>query len=421
MTVPILSTCWDLAHMTDPEEAKKFTNGLFPNRSSYRSMSANYYAAAAKLSTAQTFDSTPDPYSILQDSQGCSIRLPSQFSAKSPYPEAKYCYGVFNITRYIHRGMMCYQFESTEIDPDTTLDLIEYTLNPQGSGLIYKIFLNNTLFGDVLHYTPIVHSIQTSKLYDSVFAPTKYYKRNENSNMTYLNMDVTFSGVSIKRLSAPYVSNCMDFYPYETSADYLLEKLRKKTIQFMNKTHMLSRLKDRLDVGILSAGSYRNKTILNQFNKLYQRYNGTYLDCDLKYYVSKTSLGYGPVVTVSVYWPQDSEFKINDVAKVELIDFLLYVTSSFGIWLGVSVISLFDWSKIIVSKTKSLMEERRVNRISHQSIHRMGTHPIGKNTIELQNQIELIRINMRNNHIKLSKKINLLTQGFNLMIEKFNQ
>lgn len=145
------------------------------------------------------------------------------------------------------------------------------------------------------------------------------------------------------------------------------------------------------------------------------------MDCDLKYYVSKTSLGYGPVVTVSVYWPQDSEFKINDVAKVELIDFLLYVTSSFGIWLGVSVISLFDWSKIIVSKTKSLMEERRVNRISHQSIHRMGTHPIGKNTIELQNQIELIRINMRNNHIKLSKKINLLTQGFNLMIEKFNQ
>ena len=54
--------------------------------------------------------------------------------------------------------------------------------------------------------------------------------------------------------------------------------------------------------------------------------------CNVDYYVTKLSPSYGSSVTLNVYWPQDSHIVIRHVPIYDLIDYLLYICSSFGIW-----------------------------------------------------------------------------------------
>ena len=100
---------------------------------------------------------------------------------------------------------------------------------------------------------------------------------------------------------------------------------------------------------MITAKQFGNESFLNEFNEIFKKYNQTYSDCNLEYYVSKYSMSFGGTVTLSVYWPQDYRTEMKHVPMNDFIDFLLYVCSSFGIWLGMSVLSIGEFVNSIIS------------------------------------------------------------------------
>ena len=67
-------------------------------------------------------------------------------------PDADECYKMFDIKKYVEKDYMCYQFDPMVIGKNQDLKVGEYALSPQAAGLIYRIFLNNSIFGDANYY-----------------------------------------------------------------------------------------------------------------------------------------------------------------------------------------------------------------------------------------------------------------------------
>lgn len=299
-----------------------------------------YYETLRRLAIKEIFDRTPDIEYFLRNDTACLVRLPNEMVPE--YRDNDNCMKILSIERYIQRDFMCYKITVSAIPSSKSLDLEEYSLSPHASGLVHRLFLNSTPFGEVSYFTIFAHSATTSDLYDSLFARTRdYYKGNGTHRMVIL--EVSFSGVSIERLKAPYDTSCRDFYPYESGAIYRMEGLKNETTATLRIVPTFSPVFDlNSPYGMITAHDLLNRTFLAKFNEIYKKYNQTYLDCTLEYYVSKYSMSFGDKVTLSVYWPQDSQTVIRHVPSYDLIDYLLYVCSSFGIWLGISILSISD-------------------------------------------------------------------------------
>lgn len=62
--------------------------------------------------------------------------------------------------------------------------------------------------------------------------------------------------------------------------------------------------------------------------------------CSVDYYVTRIGTSYGSSIGINIHWPRYSHLYIQHVPSQDPIDFLLYLCSSFGIWLGVSILSM---------------------------------------------------------------------------------
>lgn len=383
-TAPLLSTCWDIGYILDTEKAINMSkNDITGNL-------MEYYRRIDIMTATDMFSTTPDVDKVFNETRGCSIRIPKDFAAEYPYPNGSKCRNIFNITKYIQRGLMCYKFNASIIDKSSELTTYEYALSPQAPGLIYKIFLNNTIFGDVKYSAAILHSHKTSRLHDSVFSAVNFYERDMELAMSYLTMDITFSEFVIKRLPYPYDTNCVTIDGYKTSDDKILERLRNDTIKYMGRAHSMSAITDlSLDVPALSAGSFRNKSILKQFMEIYNNMSGWSYDCLINYYVTSVYTSNGNIVTISVFMPQDPKTIIHHKPQEDLIDFLMYITSSFGIWLGVSVLSIFELVRNIISK--KFPSKRKTTRVDTRIFREHSIHSLLRENNNLKLRMNLIQ------------------------------
>lgn len=335
ITVPIISTCW---YLKDTIRGMK------------EKTREQYYEILQRLAIKEIFDRTPGIEYFLKNDPACLVRLPNEMVPE--YRNYDECMKILSIERYIQRDFMCYKITVSAIASSELLNLEEYSLSPHSSGLLHRLFLNSTSFGEVSYFTIFAHSTTTSDLYDSLFARTRnYYKGNGTFDM--VNLEVSFSGVSIERLEAPYDTSCRNFYPYESGAIYRMEGLKNETTATLGIVPTFSPVFDlNSPYGMITTHDLLNRTFLAKFNEIYKKYNQTYLDCTLEYYVSKYSMSFGDKVTLSVYWPQDSQTVIKHVPSYDLINYLLYVCSSFGIWLGISILSISDMITSILGRCK---------------------------------------------------------------------
>ena len=322
ISTPQVSSCWFLQ---DIMKGKGFKSEL------------DYYEQLNEMSIKEIFESTPPIDHILNEKQACTIRFPHQLVTRKPHPNRMECMKMFTVEKYIQRDLICYKFELIAIDPRKKLSITEYSLSPQAAGLIYRLWMNNSIFRTIDSFAIFTHSKTTSDLHDSMFSRTLWYKTDLESKVS----DITYSRVTLKRLESPYDTACRNFHPYSSSKSFQYQKMNEETMKVLHRVNTFYPVKNHtLKYQMVNAHTLQNDTFLEEYNEIFKKYNVTYTDCFLSYYVSKVSISFGDMVTIGVFWPQDSRIKMEQVPNIELIDFLLYVCSSFGIWIGVSVLSI---------------------------------------------------------------------------------
>ena len=358
-TMPRISTCWYLKSVMKGMEEKSVEE---------------FYNKLDTMTVEEIFNSVPPVENIMKEEEGCAIRKPSQFI--SIYPNRSECLKLFFIKRYIQRNFICYKFYVKNMEEEN-LEITEYSLTPSSPGLIYRIVMNETPFANVPYFSAYAHSLSSSDLLDSMYAQSVFQYRDNASKYSHINIKVTYNSISITKLKPPYDTACRHYTPFYNGWEYVYEKLKNEMIEKLGRIHTFypesnQTRKDK----IISSQVLKNVSFLKKFNEIYQSCDKTIHDCHLEYLVSKFTLSFGPDVVIYVNWPQDSHIGMRSVPFYDLIDYLLYVCSSFGIWFGVSMFTIGDVVIKMIEKcktaavAKSEKNEVEMLKRSHKRLHR---------------------------------------------------
>ena len=341
--IPSLSTCWDLGDIINRTAIKDDLNidliGF--QRSNYANRS-KYYELIKKLTVHDYFRYTPSNESIFAKDRGCFVRFSKQWIIEFPTN----CYKHFRIHIYIHRDMMCYKLHL--IADNRTVYMDEYSLVPEESGMIYKIFLDKNIFGRINFYSTFVHGNGTARIFDSGFTPKRYYHTNTSF---YLNVDVTYGSISTISLPEPYDTHCRDIPGFDSMVEHWLHMFRILVIENLHLIDSFTPIKEDIEYNehtkhneynltLLGVEQLMNDSIRKRVNELFSEVPDEPIVCNSLYYVSKHTIGYSDQVVIGVYYPQEYFINISHVESQGLLDYVVYLCSSIGIWFGLSFCSL---------------------------------------------------------------------------------
>lgn len=371
----------------DFKAIKKELNIDFPSPKDFKTNFSLYFNAVKQLTVKDYFKYTPGNESILQDYGGCTVRYPKRWAIKHPWPKAKECYQMFEIKKYLHRGMVCYMFDFETNHQSVSME--EYSLVPEMSNVMYKIYLNKTIFGKLNSYSIFLHGENTSKLYDSVFSPKRYVRSTDDDDL--LNIDVTYSSITTTLLETPYDTNCKDIEGFNSMAEHWFHRLRKKFINRIGIVDTFAPIYDLYDLPLLGSEYFVNQSVLQQVNQIYNNMESEQNLCINHHYASKQVVSYTNNVRIGVYWPEEYFIVINHVEEQLLIDYIVYVCSSIGIWFGLSFCSLIT---PIEKKTVEEIANIGDNRIKiREMFHyfKLVTNDLKKSNQRLKQEVAILK------------------------------
>ena len=361
LPLPGVSTCWSLGEIVDFSKLnKKYSlNRLQGSKYDWKYL----YDILANETAENLFKATPSNETFFDKNPACAIRFPDHMSWRHPWYNREECLAIVKVEKYLNRLNMCYKISFK--NDNGRLNLKHVTSSPSNPGYIYMMFLNPKLFDRKLRYTAFAHSVDSSPLFDSVFSIEKTINVDGK-----FRIGIQFVPMSLTKLPPPFDTMCHHgFVKFKSGTEYNLHQLNLATMAEMKHVHTLGHVHDKYKFPILSSASFRNITIHAQFMKLFKVHTSVFYPvCRLEYNVPKTRLEEYERTSFVVYWPQDSGVDVQKVADQLLIDFVIYVCSSIGVWLGLSVFSVMNIMSNFVSNKFGSQPEIIPNIIDARSI-----------------------------------------------------
>ena len=385
LTFPSISTCWgvnDLLNLT-------MVNFALANRSSYTSNRSQgiikrwnstgfdwdeFYSLIDDFSMADMFDFTPISNQILDPSFGCRIRLPEKYVPR--ILNTSTCYEMFEIKKYFEREHICYQFDL--IRNDQSIDMIEYTMTPGWTGLMFELIFNANIFHTIGMLSLSSHSINSSHILDSMFSFNQYLTKKAKPSAR-----LHYRQIHRIKLKAPYQTKCQNFQNgYKTGLEYMLDEINNETINELGiSIPFIATYNDSANYRkVISYKYFQDENFLTVLN---QKMNRSYVkECHTIFHITTAEIFDDNDVTILVYWPQDEKLVLKYVPKQDLIDYIVYVCSCIGIWFGLSAFSIFDIAVFVSDFTNP--ETKHSQKKSHAMGKNMETMAKKINSMEMK-------------------------------------
>lgn len=327
------------------------------------------------------------------------------------------CIKKFQVSKFFHREFICYRFsidanKRHENDPradflDAKLDahkhhynMIKVALSSDSPARFFKLYLNGNHFKDIEYFTLFVHHQDSSQLFDSSLTTLMIRERLSLDARESIEVASTYYSTRIKRLSAPYDTNCQDLSPFVTADG---KEFNCSNTKLMKRHHLISSL-GQLDIGILNyttdIGAFvadakiRNDKLsgndvqrlihqirdsnyrLHKMDKIISFEDDQQIHlleetlksckiidrqtCDFKYVATRSTIkqwtsdghdGHDENgFSVSLNWPQDSNVEIVHAPKVALIDYIFQFTSCFSVWFNVDFLLILSFGLIVIRR-----------------------------------------------------------------------
>ena len=321
-----------------------------------------YYRDTSDWTMANWFNFTPAANDILRNEhEGCRIRRPNVFAVDS-LPRAE-CVADSNIVKYFDREFVCYRYEP--MYSNQTLKLIQYTMTPGSTGIIYELLFNKTLFHFYEYVSVAVHSSDSSYLYDTVFSSSHKVAVAQDREYKF---DTHYQEVERVRMKHPYDTKCVDIpADFKTGAEYVLNTVNRESMDKLNRViPFLPTYNESLNKNMYSNPDFQNRTIIESLNQMMDSKTAPN-ECVTKYFITKSTPSFSDTLTVAVYWPQDETITFKYIPQSEIIDYVIYIGSCVGMWFGLSALSIVDGVSFISKSLKYRMtemngEEERVGK-----------------------------------------------------------
>lgn len=329
LQLPYLSLCFrfmDLINKFDNEIHKEVMNSREKNGVN----GEWYYRLWSTLTISQIFKLTPPIDDLVM---GCFIRNEQNLWVVDSFSK-KDCLKRITWKKYIHRELICYK-----IDPFLTNQTIE-SLPVANSIEFYNsqfmIILNQTSFERALFMAAFVHIPGSSEYIDSTQNKLEVLSDDKEKG----NFFVWYTTITLKKLPPPYDTNCEINLINATGTEIGLKCMNRKLRRKFHKMFPFPHLYDYNSKDILLSAKdlSKNVTIANEVRRLRDLCIIPRVKCKLIHTQSHVSIKSGKRGSnLYVYIPITTTYFVEHKPNWHLIDFMIYMCSALGIWIGFSV------------------------------------------------------------------------------------
>lgn len=260
------------------------------------------------------------------------------------------CYKKFHVSRFYTQEFICYHFKfgvsqvSQSLNTSFLYDRLSYSINEPG--MMFSLDLNKTLFEPV-DTMKVIISQRSYPFRSRAFSPviSRHYDVN-NNNASYDLIKVCYSLIKISRLESPYETQCV-----ETKKKFLLSEICKQKCLIGKVTSILNRIPystvitkpvnlKHVNPRDLNASDFVNKLVDIEY---FCAKRCNYSSCEEIYTrteISKEDVTPNDEFRFVIESPRSPAVTIKYNPKIILSEYLLYISTTVGIWFGVSAIHL---------------------------------------------------------------------------------
>ena len=233
--------------------------------------------------------------------------------------------------------MMCYKFSMKISTLLQTISFSDYLLFSNNFGAIFYVILNLKLFGNARRLSLYVHNSGSVEQLDSgiehnyIIPGTSHHPR------------ISYHTLQIRRLDPPYDTKCGHYSKESSQIDTIVKKVQQETVRIFNKSTPAAHIYSPINTTLLSFSNLHSNDIDREiYRKIVSRSkqgmpNSCYYETTIPKVYSVVHKYFG----ATVMWPDGFSIKISSHAKLVLLDYLVYVSSSIGLWYGLSACDIF--------------------------------------------------------------------------------
>ena len=334
---PAIVYCTRYTDIIDRTNYQKY--GIY-KRSRYNS--TEFLSDTTKLTISDIFHLTPNPNDTIIS---CEIR-------RNEYKTARYfqdyCYSIFRVTKYQEGPYICYQFQTKNALSSFKCDQAAFAYI--GLNVLYRItiqsqfLLSNTLklisFVPDNQINPILNLPTTSRRF---YSYRLRYGDDEPKKSKHNYFLVSGDLYLITRLEKPYDTKCT------RNKEHAEFACRRRCIITAFKKHgyfpATEYTLSPLPIKHMNTQAFFNKTLIRD---TMTRSDICRKICNQKFCnekfsvtdVSSTPELYNGLITIMSSCSNRPVVVIEYLPRITLMEFVMYISSSFGIWFGVSVLSI---------------------------------------------------------------------------------
>ncbi|KAI1279574.1 hypothetical protein HDE_14075 [Halotydeus destructor] len=289
------------------------------------------------VTVKQIFDYTPSTGNLFPR---CFIRYPGDFKVTKIDPEQ--CDEKIHVVKYITQAFMCYRLNIVLTGyMNRKYDYAQVTRSLEYPGSIYNVKLNIT--AGLMKMA--LHGWRSQPLYSIMFCP--YLSLKFDGKVTNEMFSLTGSSIKIVSLPPPYDTRCRDYSPhYSSQTKCEFACIRNLTMLKLDKTsYEIFEMEATLEKKIVSVSDLYNETTAKTLTEISTACNEKcrYSDCVNEFTLTRVMRS--PVLDVRynyifVEMSREPSLQITFKAVMALLDFVIYILSSAGTWLGISVFTL---------------------------------------------------------------------------------
>ena len=251
---------------------------------------------------------------------------------------------------------------------------------------------------------------------DSILALDNSLSLNILLNDTKHIIRLSYHTLEVRKLEPPYDTQCYKYPAGYSQLGILMERIHNKTMMSFNKSIP----------GLIQFKPIDNQPIQYHVLQLDREKWEKYLSivkeskhnipptCEVKTAIPKTTILPYSFLAASLTWPDGFYISTSSNPKLDLIEYVIYISSCIGIWLGLSFLDLFRRLKLLKEKfypssltspdigAQTMYVRRGMNRYERMQVQRM------------ENQIEFIKQIAMNCHSRLR----LTTQNINAFVDQ---
>lgn len=347
------------------------------NNNTYEDYNA-YIRDQSTLNVREIFDLTPQ---VNETISRCGGRLPNSYRWDFFDDE---CYKQFEIVKFLFAEMVCYSFAPNNLKSFNlkhVADAFHYTR------ILYRLTMGPK-FDSAVIFMPMTHKPDSRKTVPTLSKRYARRIRRFEKNDHHIVCDVYFMRTELILLEPPYDTMCVmeSGNPNLTMGRFrclrkcLIQEFKKfgrvPFTEIVNEPSPLKQVspKDLNDTEMMETVNQSERYCNDMCRRLSCHYSFHVTD-----YTEMWEKKTGFSTTFQVLSPQSPTTFIKYSPKYNLLDFITYVCSCFGVWFGLSVWSLrpSEWKRLLqLAKRRCLRRKSRHHRLNGSHTRNIRTHAV---------------------------------------------